>query len=722
MKKLLFALTVLFVLPLSVLAQRTIENPVVGARSMGTCTGLFIEKIELTKKATKLFLIYYHGMKDNPFRYAAGTTLRSGDKQWKLISADGIKLDDWVYPKDDGEFITRFVLNFQPIDNSVETIDFVEADDLNSFILYDIALTDKAAEEIKRRISVPDGVKDYAKNIKDNGQSLEPNEFTMDSATIKGTIYAFDKRCFGTRMSGEVTVYIYNPIYGSQVSYSAPINPDNTYELKVPMTTKYQIVYLIVSPVISNNVLLTAGKTVVVDYDFYEVYKPWELPDRCLNPYFSGENADLNYALTNAQTTNIIRDYSMSINDDEIANLSMAEYKDLVIKNYHIFRKNIDTLNFTKRGKELLDIELKSQVAYQLSMGRHFIERANVSPSKGKEPNPNFERPKTGRDYLDYPKILGLDDINMFYASMFSYNIAGWGFCTNDVFGKNLSWEEYNNLVNQTWKELESYTDIPENEKQVHASMVEKLEKSDTRTDEEKAFFKKYYPVVDKHMMEIQRGTKEANACMNEVFGSGGSFFKDFIKLQEYCRQLNQMTVVPDSLVTEIEKMRFPFYAEYVKAQNAAITAKIEAEKARGGYFTHQAGESEGDALFVDLIKDFKGKVVLIDFWNTWCGPCRSAFKEMEPMEKEFEGKDVVFLYLADESSPLEEYNNLIVSMKGHHYRLTAKQSSSLKNKWKFTGIPSYVIVGRDGMVKDFHTGFHGVDYYKAKLNEELSK
>ena len=118
--------------------------------------------------------------------------------------------------------------------------------------------------------------------------------------------------------------------------------------------------------------------------------------------------------------------------------------------------------------------------------------------------------------------------------------------------------------MNQTWKELESYTDIPENEKQVHASMVEKLEKSDTRTDEEKAFFKKYYPVVDKHMMEIQRGTKEANACMNEVFGSGGSFFKDFIKLQEYCRQLNQMTVVPDSIVAEIEKMRFPFYAEYV--------------------------------------------------------------------------------------------------------------------------------------------------------------
>ena len=119
--------------------------------------------------------------------------------------------------------------------------------------------------------------------------------------------------------------------------------------------------------------------------------------------------------------------------------------------------------------------------------------------------------------------------------------------------------------------------------------------------------------------LHVKKSGLAAAMCVCSVLVIlGGSFFKDFIKLQEYCRQLNQMTVVPDSIVAEIEKMRFPFYAEYVKAQNAAITAKIEAEKARGGYFTHQAGESEGDALFVDLIKDFKGKVVFIDFWNTF--------------------------------------------------------------------------------------------------------
>ena len=721
MRNFLLTLTALCVLPLTIMAQRTIENPVVGARSMGTCTGLFIEKIELAKDATKLFLIYYHGVKENPFRYASGTTLRSGDKRWNLISADGIKLDEWNYPQDDGEFITRFVFNFEPIDKSLETIDFMESDDINSFILYDIALTDRAAEKIKSKITVPDEVRNYAQNIKDNGQDLEPNEFSMDSAIVKGKIYGFDKRTFGDRMSGAVTVYIDNPFLGDQLSYSAPINPDNTYELKVPMTTKNQIAYLSISPVVSNNVLLTAGKTVVVNYDFYQVYKPWELPNNRLIPYFAGENIDLNYALT----SNAIRDFAMSIDvDNDIADFSMAEYKDYILNKYNISKNNIETLDVTKRGKELIDIELKSEAAYYLSMGIHFIERANTDPRSDRKPNPDFKRPKMDKAYLEYAKNLGLDDMMMFYAVQFDYNIRGWGFCFDEVSGKYRGSDEIKKLLAKMWKELGSYTVIPENEKLVHASIVEKFEKSDTaRTEEEKVFIAKYQPIIGKQIKDAEtKHTKDVNALMNELLGAGGSYFKDFIKLQRYCHLLGQQTVVPDSIVAEIEKMRFPFYAEYVKAQNAAITAKIEAEKARGGYFVHQAGESEGDALFVDLIKDFKGKVVFIDFWNTWCGPCLQAMKEMEPMEKEFEGKDVVFLFLADESSPLETYNNVIVSIKGHHYRLTQKQSASLKSKWKFTGIPSYVIVGRDGMVKDSHTGFHGVDYYKAKLNEELGK
>jgi hypothetical protein len=96
------------------------------------------------------------------------------------------------------------------------------------------------------------------------------------------------------------------------------------------------------------------------------------------------------------------------------------------------------------------------------------------------------------------------------------------------------------------------------------------------------------------------------------------------------------------------------------------------------------------------------------------------AIKQMAPMEESFEGKDVVFVLLADDSSPMEEWSRLITQMKGHHYRLSNDQMHSLMEKWKLDQFPSYVIFGRDGAVKDAHSIFNGVEYYKAKIEELL--
>ncbi|MBO4371836.1 MAG: TlpA family protein disulfide reductase [Bacteroidales bacterium] len=726
MKYLLLILTVL-TLAITASAQRTIENPAIGARSSGACTGIFIDKIELSDKLTKVFMTNYHGYKEGWFKMVSTTSLRAGNKRWTVLNAEGIDLDTQVYPKDDVEFVTHFVLNFPAIDKNLDAIDFIELDDLNGFNFYEIALTDSKAEEIKKRYTFPEELRNYNSKITDNGKSLELNGFTMEPATVKGKIFNFDNRTFGDRLSADFMVYIYNPFLADQITYSGRIYPDGTFEVKVPMTTKHQAVYVAVSPIISNDILISAGKTVEVYYDFQQIYKPWELPNNRLIPYFAGENADINYSISLGLTRNI---YSELLDNPtaatKVSKFTMAEFKDYVMNYFVGCNSRIDAMPITKRAKEYQRIALKAQEAYYLSMGQYWIEAAyrNINGKNHNGPNSDFKRPEMDKDYLNYPKLIGIDEVMMFYANDYSYNITGWEMCFNRVFNKYRYWDDYVALNHITWMELDKYQKIPKKEQSVFASIKKKMQEADTsRTEAEVAFTYKYASVVDKHIMEVQDKCAEgAEDFKNEIFGEGGSFFKDFIKLQEYCQPLNRQTVVPDSIVAEIEKMRIPFYAEYVKAKNAEVSVKIEAEKARGGYHLHQVGESEGDSLFVDLIKDFKGKVVFIDFWNTWCGPCRQAIKQMAPMEKSFEDKDVVFLFIADESSPKEEYDGMIVSMKGHHYRLTERQSSTLKQKWGFTGIPSYVIVGKDGMVKDFHTGFKGNDYYKNKIEEELNK
>ena len=129
------------------------------------------------------------------------------------------------------------------------------------------------------------------------------------------------------------------------------------------------------------------------------------------------------------------------------------------------------------------------------------------------------------------------------------------------------------------------------------------------------------------------------------------------------------------------------------------------------------------EALFQAIIAPHKGKVILVDFWNTWCGPCRKAIKEIEPHKNGTLASDnIVWIYIASETSPIGTYSEMIPNIKGIHYRVNKTQRDYLTSKlFDIDGIPSYVLVKKDGTFS-LRNDLRDINKMVTVLKEELEK
>jgi cytochrome c biogenesis protein CcmG/thiol:disulfide interchange protein DsbE len=112
------------------------------------------------------------------------------------------------------------------------------------------------------------------------------------------------------------------------------------------------------------------------------------------------------------------------------------------------------------------------------------------------------------------------------------------------------------------------------------------------------------------------------------------------------------------------------------------------------------------------------GKVVYVDFWASWCGPCRQSFPWLNEMQKRYgaQGFTVIGVNVDKKHDDAEQF----LAATPARFTLAFDPAGKTPREWQVMGMPSSYIVGRDGRIRVLHTGFRDQD--RAELEAGIQK
>lgn len=119
-------------------------------------------------------------------------------------------------------------------------------------------------------------------------------------------------------------------------------------------------------------------------------------------------------------------------------------------------------------------------------------------------------------------------------------------------------------------------------------------------------------------------------------------------------------------------------------------------------------------------LSDYKNKVVLIDFWATWCPPCRKGIPDLIDLQKKFK-KDLVVLGISLDTDTKEDVPAFVKNY-GINYPVVYGDNSTAKLYGGVSGIPTSFLVDKKGNIVDKHVGLVPKEIFVNEIKSLLKK
>jgi thiol-disulfide isomerase/thioredoxin len=151
-------------------------------------------------------------------------------------------------------------------------------------------------------------------------------------------------------------------------------------------------------------------------------------------------------------------------------------------------------------------------------------------------------------------------------------------------------------------------------------------------------------------------------------------------------------------------------------AEDAAADAKAAGKAAPLGFTLK-------DMNGVDVkLASFKGKPIVVNFWATWCGPCRAEIPSLVELQKQYgeEGKDVVILGISVDD-PIEKLKPYAAQMKMNYPVLVGNGRDDVQDAFgPLWGIPVTVFIDREGRIAKKHSGIASKEQFEQEIKALL--
>ena len=542
--------------------------------------------------------------------------------------------------------------------------------------------------------------------------------FKTGNTLYKGYINGYHPKMGSTGM-----VYVDDIVTHNQDSYLVTIQPDGTFAAEFPMTYPHQVFVRMLG--INERVFLEPGAS-TLHYINLRVYdaqnndasqnkkQDWKM-------LYMGDCARIN---TDLEMMGHINYFNYRKVQREILDMSIEEYKayclNIMEKEQADLEKFASNNAVSKKALQVMQFQIpyscyQNILSYKFTMSSAYRKKHNI-PREQREIPLEIEQPGPGYyDFID-PSALN-NPLSVIAGSAYGSLINRVRFADCVRPGPNFFYVSLMDAIQ------ENEIEITEQQRAMLSKLIncetndciKDILRNDTVTLA--SFFRKHTDLVGSVRRNGYKNFQRIN--WNKYFGLADGFATDIFEAQYMCNIMKgRNKPLSEEDKEEIRnQVSTDFIVSYLlqHSQNLEdeIARKIEENKNKIGYVVNETPDTKGDKLFDAIMQKYKGKVVFVDFWATWCSPCRSGIERMKPLKEELKDSDIAFVYITNPTSPSDTWNMMIPDIKGEHYRVAQDEWNYFASKFNISGIPHYLLVDRDGtVVKD--------KLYFASSNREL--